>query len=71
MSAGHQNTNGYDDLPPAIVAAIVAALQAVQQPVEPEPPRLWAQAAQIAPAWSDTARHGAWSAVDRERGWRR
>jgi hypothetical protein len=60
----------YDDLPPAVVAAITAIIAAMQEPDdEPEDDRTWARSGQVAPSWNERGKH-AWRNDQREKGWK-
>jgi hypothetical protein len=71
MSASHGH-RANDDLPDAVIAAIVAALAALDAPTE-ETSRgdisAWARSGRVAPSWHETGRN-CWSTAERERGWR-
>jgi len=59
-----------DELPPAVVAAIVAALAALEQPEDaPVPVLTWARSGRVAPSWRATGRE-CWRSDERERAWR-
>jgi hypothetical protein len=64
-------TQRNDELSPAIVAAIMAALSAVsvQDEQEDVPARNWPSATRIAPRWRDTGANG-WRDIERAKGWR-
>jgi hypothetical protein len=64
MTTGRQN----DELPEAVVAAIIAALAALEQPEEtPEQLSNWVRSGRVAPSWQESGRDG-WRERERKRG---